>query len=259
MNKYPFITASFPEIQIGMKPEISFKEVKDLLAMNLLSCDVEKVSLLLRSVDLDNIKLFWLGLPLNDKGALSAKELEEALLVKDSLPSFVIDFLDRYETTEQRLHYFPALYAELYRGTGLKLTGFLRFYYQMEREIRLVLTALRAKQTGRDLLRELQFEDPSDPFVMQLLVQKDAAETIFPQEYEDLKGFFMENSSDPLKLYKKLLEYRFEKILEIEETYQSFTIDRILGFLARLMIVEMWDQLDFEKGRNLVDNLSKNG
>ncbi|MBI4142664.1 thioredoxin domain-containing protein, partial [Candidatus Uhrbacteria bacterium] len=39
-----------------------------------------------------------------------------------------------------------------------------------------VLTALRAKQSGRDLAVELQFEDPKDPFVLQILSQKDSPE-----------------------------------------------------------------------------------
>ena len=259
MNRYPFILSCFPEIEIGEKPELSFKEARDILALNLSRADLQKVNQLLLPIGLDNIKALWLGLPLNERGGMSGKELEEALLVRAPLPQFIIDFLDEYDTTEERLHHFSALYASLYQDVALKLKGFLGAYYQFEREMRLVLTALRAKKLGRDLARELQFEDVHDSFVMQILVQKDSAEYFPPQEYEDLKSLFVENSSEPMKLYRALLEYRFDRILEIEERYQQFTIDRILGFLARLMIVEMWDQLDRERGLGLVDDLSKNG
>ncbi|MBS0625564.1 MAG: DUF2764 family protein [Verrucomicrobia bacterium] len=259
MNRYPFIVAALPEIKIGAKPEVSFKEVKELLSMNLIRKDMEKVNLLLKSVDLENIRSFWLGLPLNEWGTLNGKELEEALLVKDSFPPFLVEFLDRYDTTEERLHNFPSLYASLYRDLAPELSGFLKQYYHFERELRLILTALRAKKWGRDVVRELQFEDPHDPFIMQILVQKDSAEYVPPKEYEDLKELFMENSSDPLKLHRALSQYRFDRILEIEEGYSSFTIDRILGFLARLMIVEMWNQMNKEKGLSLIDDLSKNG
>jgi hypothetical protein len=259
MNRYPFIAASLPDIQIGSRPEISFKEMEDLLALNLMNWDRKKVEELLELVDIDNIKALWLGLPLHSAGSMNAKELEEAILVKDFLPSFVIEFLERYETTEQRLDHFPALYTGLYQQMDLASDDFIRSYYAFEREVRLVLAALRAKQMKRDLVLELQFEDTHDPFVMQILVQKDAPDYFPPQEYEALKDLFMENHLDPMKLYRSLLQYRFDKILEIEGQYQSFTIDRILGFLARLMMVEMWNQLDEQKGLSLIDDLSKNG
>ncbi len=259
MNRYPFIIASLPVVQIGTKPEVSFKDMEDLLALNLMSFDRKKVAALLQLIDIDNIKAFWLGLPLHPAGSMNAKELEEALLVKDFLPSFVIDYLERYETTEQRLDHFPSLYVSLYQEMVSYSDGFIRSYYIMEREIRLVLAALRAKQMGWDLTEQLQFEDMDDPFVMQILVQKDAEDYTAPQEYESLKDLFMENRLDPMKLYRSLLQYRFQRIVDLEEQYLSFSIDRILGFLARLMMVEMWSQLDEQKGLSLVDDLSKNG
>ncbi len=257
MNRYPFILAAFPSLAIGVKRETSFQETMDLLEMNLSSRDKEKVSQLLLADNLDNIRAFWLGLPLSDRGRFRAKELEEALLVRDSLPPFLNDFLDRYDTTAERLNHFSSLYASLYRETIPQLEGFLKAYYEMEREIRLVLTALRAKQMGRDLVRELQFEDLTDPLVMQILAQRDSPQYTPPQEYEDLKALFVENSAEPLKLHRAILQYRFDRILEIEENFPSFSIDRILGFFARLMIVEAWDSMNRDKGLRLVDDLSK--
>lgn len=259
MNRYAFILASQPAIQIGVKPDVSFKEMEELLAMNLAASERKKVFELLQLVDIDNIKAFWLGLPLIERGTMSAKELEEALLVKDFLPSFVIDFLDRYETTEQRLHEFPQLYAKLYQEIASESEGFIRSYYQKEREIRLVLLALRAKKTGRDVVRELQFEDLTDPLVMQILAQKDASDYAPPQEYEKLKEIFLKYSKEPMKLHRELLQYRFDAILDLEDDYLSFSINRILGFLARFMIVDMWNQLNEEKGLDLIDDLSKSG
>jgi len=259
MNRYPFILASMPDIRVGAKSDLSFKEMQELLSMNLAQSDRKKVSQLLRLVDIDNVRAFWLGLPLNERGTMNAKELEEALLIKDFLPPFLIDFLGRYETTEQRLHEFPQLYAKLFEEMVSNSDGFIRTYYRIEREIRLVLVALRAKRAGRDLTRELRFEDLDDSFVMHILVQKDTPDYTPPEEYESLKEIFLENGEDPMKLHRALLQYRFDRILDLEEEHLSFSIDRILGFLARLMIVEMWDQLDREKGLTLVDDLSKNG
>ncbi|HSX26481.1 MAG TPA: DUF2764 family protein [Chlamydiales bacterium] len=258
MSGYYYVLSALPPLALGVKPELSFKEVREMLALNLSAKDLHEVERLLRPIDLYNIRALWLGLPLDDKGNYNSRDLEEVLLVQGPLPPYLIDFLERYESTEDRLRYFSSLYASLYREEQVKFTGFLRKYYQFERELRLILTALRAKQAGRDIVRELQFEDPLDPFVAQILAQKDVAEYTPPREYEDLKTLFMENRSDPKKLYRAILQYRFDKIEEMEEV-PDFGIDSILAYLAKLILVESWAQLDREKGTTAVEQLSQYG
>ena len=126
MAEYYFIGTALPPIAIGTKPELSFKELYDLLTLNVSAADLERADDLLWSIDLSNIRAFWMGLPLDNRGRLSAKELEEALLVREGLPEFLIDFLDRYESTQDRLRYFPFLYVAFYNDMMERLgSGFL--------------------------------------------------------------------------------------------------------------------------------------
>lgn len=247
MRNYYFLITAFPPLHLGLKPEISYKELKDLLVLNLSEGDLQKVKELLRPIDLYNIRAFWLGLPLDDRGDVQVKDIEEELLVKEALPPYVADFLDRYETTEERLRYFSSLYVSMYSHLAPKLQGFLKKYYQFEREVRLILTGLRAKQANRNLVFELQFEDPTDPMVADLLSQKEALDYLPPVEYEDLKTLFVENSSRPQKLNEAILEYRFRKIEEMEEA-QDFSVDRVLAYVAKFLIAESLSGLDKEKG-----------
>lgn len=258
MANYYFLVTALPPLTLGVKPEISFKELQSMLSLNLSSRDSHEIERLLRPIDLYNIRALWLGLPLDEKGNFKALALEEELLVQDALPTFIIEYLERYESTQDRLRYFSSLFASLYRDELPKLKGFNLKYYQFEREIRLVLTALRAKRQGRDLNRELQFEDPTDPFVAQIIAQKDAPVYTPPQEYEELKTLFVDNITEPLKLYRVILQYRFDQIEEMEEN-QDFSIDRILGYMARLMIVESLADLDMEQGKMAVEQLSQYG
>ena len=258
MGEYYFVNAALPPLSFGQKPELSFHELKEMLHENLSASDLKKVGYLLRPIDLANIRAFWMGIPMDVKGNYTPKELEEVLLVKDPLPEYLIDFLDRYDTTEQRLHYFSSLYVSLYRDTQEKLDGFLFQYYMFEREVRLVLAALRAKKMKRDVVRELQFEDPTDTIVTDILAQKDSPDYTPPQEYEDLKELFVRHADNPKALQRAVLEYRFAKYEELTEN-QFFSLDRILSYLARLMIVESWDSLDAEKGKALIEDLSKYG
>lgn len=253
MANYYFLITAFPPLTLGIKPELSFKELKELLLLNLTPADLRKVAKLLRPIDLYNIRALWLGQPLDDRGNWNGKDLEEALLVREALPLYLVDFLERYEATSDRLRYFSSLFASLYREEQPKLKGFLLKYYQFERELRLILAALRAKESGRDIVRELQFEDPTDPLVADILAQKDAADYTPARDFEDLKNLFVDNSSDPQKLNRAILQYRFNKIEEMEEA-QDFGIDRVLAYVARLILVESVAELDKQKG---IEQLSK--
>jgi len=253
---YYFLLPALPPLSLKSAPELSFKELKDLLSLNLSPADVKKFRILLRSIDIYNIRALWLGQPLDERGNFTSKELEEALLIRDALPLYLVDFLDRYETTAERLRAFPALSASLFRETDEFRNCFLSHYFQFERERMLILTALRAKVAGRDIVRELQFEDSGDPLIAYILAQKDASEFIPPKEYEDLKILFVEKAHDPEKLERALLEYRLKKIEEMEDGEKPFSIDQVLGYVARFLIIDSWFQLNREQGRLEVEKLS---
>lgn len=255
MNRYYFLSTALPSLNWGAVPEITFKELYDLASMNLSAHDLVEFQILLQPIDLYNVKALWLALPLDDRGNFSGKELEEALLIRDLLPPYLIEYVEEHESTENRLRYFSSLYASMYRQ---EWKGFLGLYFNFEREVRLVLAALRAKKMGRDIVYELQFEDPLDSFVAQIFSQKDMPDYIPPMEYEDLKTLFMENSSDPRKLSLALMKYRFEKIGEWEEN-EHFTLDWILAYGAKLLILESGAHVDKEKANIAVEELSKYG
>jgi len=259
MAEYYFIGTALPTLSIGVKPELSFKELYDMLVQNVSPADLEKAGGLLWSIDLMNIRAFWLGMPLDDRGKFTPKELEEALLVREGLPDYLVDYLDRYDSVEERLRYFPSLNASLFQDAIARFPdGFLKRYFTMEREIRLILTALRAKTIGRDVALELQFEDLTDPLVMDILAQKDSSDYIPPSEYEDLKALYQNALANPKELHRAILDYRFRKVEEMEENEQ-FSMDRILGYMVRLMIVESWESLNENDGLATTENLSTYG
>jgi hypothetical protein len=78
--------------------------------------------------------------------------------------------------------------------------------------------------------------------IARILAQKDAKEFEPPKEFEDLKPLFMENSNSPSDLHVAILKYRMEKIEEMEEE-SPFSIDQILGYVARFLIVDEWFRL----------------
>lgn len=253
MSNYYFVAPSLPSLVLGQKPDISFEELKSRLAINLTKEDLEKTIVLRRFIDLNNIRALLLAQPIDTRGNLSEKELDEALLIRNILPSYVFDFLDQYDNAADQLKNFSGLLTRFFAEEIPNQKGFLRDYLIFERNWRLVMLGLRAKELGRDVVRELQFEDFSDPIVAHILAQKDANQFDPPLDYQELKEIMESCGSDPWQKYKVFAEWKFRKIEEMVKR-PLFNIDWILAYLARLIIVEDWNELDKNRGKLILDD-----
>jgi len=252
MRNYYFIVPSLPPLTLHERPEITFGELMARLEINLSKQDLEKVRVLRRFIDIYNIRALLMEEPVDPRGNLNEKELDEALLVHAALPDYVFDFLDQFEKVSDKIRNFPGLLARFFNEETPKQKGFLRNYLIFERESRLILLALRAKHLNRDVVKELQFEDPTDPIVAHILAQKDSEIYEPPPEYADLKELIASCYADPWAEHKAFAEYRFRKIAELSES-KLFTIDQILCYMAQLMMIEDINELDKEKGNMILD------
>ncbi len=251
--RYYFLLSYLPEIQIGKEPDIHFDDLKYLLDMNLTEKDLNRVKSLLTLIDLKNVCSVLKEEKVDPRGNFTEKEIDEGLLVQTNLPEFVFDYISEHVGKEESIRYFSEVYVRFFAEAVEKSEGFLLKYFQFEREFRLTLLALRAKQFKKDLSHELQFEDPTDPFVAHILSQKDMEGFDPPMEYQEVKSLFQENLDDPKDLAQKFLEYRYNKIEEMEKD-KIFGIDQVLGYVARFLLVDYWHHLDEEEGKN---NISK--
>lgn len=252
MANYYFLAASLPPLAIGQKPDITFEELTTRLEINLTKHDFEKTVVLRRFIDLNNIRSLLLEEPIDPRGNLDEKMLDEALLIKNNLPTYVFDFLDRYENASERIKNFSALISLFFAEEIPKQTGFLQRYLTFEKEWRLVMIGFRSKALHRDPTKELQFEDFSDPIVALILAQRDSPTYMPPSEYEDLIEKLEACGNDPWMRYRAFAEYRFHKIEEMVEK-PLFSIDWILAYMAQLIIVEQMNELDAMKGKMILD------
>lgn len=256
MSNYYFLASALPPLALGERPEIGAEELRNLLEENLTAADKERLYLVRLYYDLENIRALWRGEELDRHGNLDENELEDALLVREGLPSYVYDFIDRYEGKEERLRRFPALFAAFFREARRGSWGFLERYFAFEREWRLVFTGFRAKQLDRDLSAELQDEDPEDELVAQLLAQKDAPSYEPPESYSSLKPLFEEKGRDPTALYQGLCRYRFEWV-EKELGVEMVSFERVVGYLIQYIIVTRALELNAERGAKVVEAIAK--
>ncbi|MEM1282106.1 MAG: DUF2764 family protein [Chlamydiota bacterium] len=255
-SNYYFLGSLLPDLQIGIPPEIDFQQLSFLLDTNLTKADYERIRNARRYYDIQNIRSFWRGEPLSFRGNHDDVALEEALITQSALPSYVFDFIQKYDSTEDRLHHFASLLATYFKTEIEHSSGFLHDYLNFQRELRLTLTALRSKKLGRDIMVELQYEDLDDDLVRQIIAQKDAKEYEPPERFSELKPLFDEHGDSPLELHKALVEFQFHKVDELLGI-DFFTINRILAYMVKLIFVEKWLELDKKKGMQLVDTIVK--
>ena len=257
-SRYYFLAISLPKLQLGEPPDMSFEEFQRLLVENLSADDLAKTKRVRWYFDLENLRRYLLKEPLDKWGNLNENDLEETLLTRPEgvLPKYVYEFLDANPTKPERLKNFPLLLIKYFETESQKQSGFLSHYAAFERNLRLALLAYRAKRMGRDLAKELQFQDPEDPFIVQLLSLQEAPTYMPPYDFEGLTHFLKTYENEPMELQKALTEYRFEKIEELVN-FDEFSIDRILAYMLQYIQVDKWQAYDKEQGKLIVDSLVK--
>ncbi len=255
-TNYYFLASLLPDLQIGYPPDLNFSILDQLMKNNLTKHDYALTLVFRRYYDILNIRSFWLEEELDSRGFYNEVDLEESLVTRLGLPEYVYSFMEKYDHKESRLKHFPALITDYFKEESEAAEGFLKKYLIFERELRIVLTGFRAKQLNRDVVSELQYEDPQDEIVAQVIAQKDSKTYEPPGRYEDTKALFELHYKEPLEIYQALCEYRFQKIDQMLEI-ELFSIDRVLAYLAQLIIVEKWLKLDRKKGLEVIDTIVK--
>lgn len=257
MTQYYFLAISLPQLEIGRKPDISPEELKTLLVENLNPRDLLKTMKLRWFYDLNNILAFWMDEPLDSWGNLDRNELEEELLTGEgSLPKYVFDFLRENETKEDRLKHFPMLFSRYFDDLVAHSNGFLKDYGKFEHDLRLALVAYRTRLLKRDLAKELQYEDPEEDIIVQLMAQKGSKTFVPPTGFEGLLPLLEENQGHPYTQQQALLEYRYNR-LQQDVGFDGFSIDYILLYLLNYISADRWMRMDKKKGMEIVDTLVK--
>ncbi len=254
MKSYFYVITALPALDVGLKPEITFRALLEMFQENLTPSDLKKTYAVRQYIDFCNIERILKSEPLDRKGNLNQNQLDEALLNEEILPSYLFEFLDEFDTKEKQLKNFPRVFVLYFKESTKKYRGFLRKYLDFERKLRLVLTGYRCKKLGLDLLEQLQYEDFHDEFVMQIIAQKDHPQFEFPFEFLDLQEQLGSVGDGPFDQFQMILRYRFEKIRELTID-DHFSIDLLLSYMVQLMLLEEYYDLDERKGEALLNQI----
>lgn len=256
MSRYFFLGSILPSIRVGSEPGILFDDLMTLYKDNLDSSDLEKVKAIRGYIDLKNIQNLLKKEEIDHRGNLSEKELDEAIVNQEGLPSYLFDFLEEYQEVPEQLRNYSKVFISFFKQMDKKHRRFLREYFRFERSWRVLLTGYRAKKLGVDPTVALQHEDFHDPLIAEILAQKDAPFFEFPFEYVELGEKLKDVGQEPDKQYQLMADFRFHRIRDMVQDH-PFSIDYLLGYLVQLMIVEDVFALDEKRGSENLNEMVK--
>lgn len=255
MLAYPFLQNILPPLLIEAAPAISFENLMELFQMNLSKGDLVKVERIRLLFDLRNIIESSSRSLLFPYGNYGKEDLEQLVSGGEIFDQEILDMINQYDTPEElRKHFYPIFTRFLQRMiSGQK--GFVRDYYIFEYQMRVLLAGYRAKRLGTSIFNELNYEDLTDPFVADIVQQKDSPKFEFPYEFQALQTE-LESTSSPGKEHEVVFRYKFNHFQKIvDEHYDS--VDSLLAYMVQLIYLEGYFGLDSNRGQEIIQQLLK--
>ena len=260
-KSYYCLVSGLPDLIIGdNKLPVTTSEIRDLLSEELSWSDFDLVKLLLLPFDHTNIlnSLYNSEDIKYNSGGNIPEEIIEKLTDKKELelgvdfeiPEYILKCIRKIVFSENEVNEVSAelMFAnEYYNVLNQSSNKFIRSYGNFDQQIRNITAALNGRKFS------VNIDD-------QLIGSDDITEALKKNRSNDF------GLSVDVEIMDKLLQiYEISDILEreirldkmkwafIDEKifFEYFSIDRILAFVIKLMIVERWFALDVERGREL--------
>lgn len=226
-----------------------------LFKMNLSNQDWIKVQKIRLLFDLRNTVESSSQSLLFPYGNYSKEDLQQLVLGEEIFNQETLDMIKQYENhADLRKHFYPILTRYFQTVIGEE-KGFVKDFFIFEHQMRILLTAYRAKRMNRSVLTELSYEDIADPFVTDIFNQKEAAKFEFPYGFEELQPE-LESTSSPQKEHEVVFRFKFQHFQKnVDEDYDS--VDSLLAYMVQLIYLEGYYQLSEERGQEIIQQLLK--
>lgn len=249
-----FFCGSLPPLFPGVRPELSTYQFLEMAEENLLEYELETINEVREFIDILNIKKLIKKQQIDSRGTKTEKELDDAIMSLEGLPDVVINFLSEYESKEERIEKFPLLLSEYFKFKITHSRGYLQSYFERQYLLQLSFTALRTSNGAGDIAYELRYENPKDPFIAQLLAQKESGTFVFPYELEHLNDP-LSSAKEPIEYYRVLLEDTYSFAMEYCEKH-VFTLGYAVAYFTALLAIEEYDALDEQQGNTIIEGMA---
>lgn len=263
-RNYYCLVAGLPDLVMEDR-KLAFTSValRELLQEDLHPQDYRLVSLFFLPYDHQNIihRLYNNDVSFDKRGIYPEELIDEVtdkkvfeLAENTGLPVYINTFLsDFYEREDKPApddaeRELTSAYFQMLRSESNVFVG---KYAERELIIRNIFVALNGRKYDLEVEKDIIGEGD----VADALRKSRARDFGLTADVEILDQLMqIHENPDPLDREMKLDLLRWQ-FLEEETFFNYFTIEKVLAFTLKLMIVERWFELDEEKGRELFKNL----
>jgi len=253
-REYHYLVAGLPDIVIGQsKVALKVAGFKEELQQFLHPDDLAQVDILFLRFDNQNLLnlLEKKDAPWDPMGKFSQQQLEQGINdTSVGLPSYMPVFYTafRENTPLSAGMSWENQLAQLYYDFVLANTeGFLKAWFTFERDLKNILAAISARRHGFPLQGQLIGENR----VKEAIHRSQARDFGLTTEYPYLENLLkIEEQADILERERTIAQLKWAQIDELN-TFDYFTIGKILGFLLKLISFERWANLEPEEGREV--------
>jgi hypothetical protein len=265
-RRYYYLVAGFADLVFDSgKGYPDLAEFRRELKNNLHPSDYYLVSLLFLPHDNDNLIAFleektdrWdpLGnFPLS-MFEEERKVLQSIVARKDVIPQYMVNVIAQRTGEEQsvdRVATWKKL-TEGYIEMALKPRNkFLKKWICFDRDVRNIFTMMNAKELNLDASRYIIGKDH---FAQELTaIFNSGKDFVIPQEPDYAPAIFRIASENEFLERERKIDLERWNFIDSNTFFEYFTIDLILGYLLKYMIVLRWKQLDPETGKAMLDKL----
>jgi len=273
-TNYYYLVSSLPELHfpdpftspVSKEPNgTTYLELLDYIKENLSHKDLAIARYIFYTADnqnLLNILFPKTESPFFPYGIYTTEEMKYEIKSRDSLPHYMKRFLEHYDKDDPEnilIDISDMLYLFFYEEVMQTGSPFLIRWYTFERNLNNVLTAIECRK--HDLpIEHRSFRRAKQKRAQAIIGDNDVAHSIISSNSYDfsltgslnwLPTVLSWDSSDPLEFKKEITLMKWENLSSLAEA-EPFTLEFILGYLAKLQFLWRWDSLDVQTGREKI-------
>ena len=256
MANYYCLMAGLPEIALDSPTAVSIADLREDLDMQLterdqkllfyffLETDCRNVVQLLKNPDAELEANCNFTLEQYRDLITSAREMNFNV---HRYPSFLSEFVRNYNYNKDAQGWYAedAMLLAFYEYAATCPNQMIRQWYALNLDITNILTAMIARQNGWTVADYIQGENE----VTEMILNNSTKDFNLSNEYDYVKDLMkIVDEQDPVLKEKKMDAFKW-LWLDDQTFFEPFSIESVFAYLCKLRMLERWEQLDPEKGK----------
>ncbi|MCC8173706.1 MAG: DUF2764 domain-containing protein [Odoribacter sp.] len=177
-------------------------------------------------------------------------ELEEEIQDADNnIPSYLRDFINDFKDEQFNYDVIPenVLSWMYYNYMMSSDNEFIAEYAEFSMNIKNLITALNSRKYGRSVQQEIIGNNDFS----QALCSNTSRDFGLTIDYPWVEQVITLMENDNLVERERGLDFLLWDYLDEAVTFQYFSIERVIAFMLKLLILERWSKLDSDSGRRV--------